>query len=94
MKKEREALENPPITAPQSDVCVEGEGITAPVTVVSRELIDMMRMVSKPSDGDEHDGSVGMTNALLHDFSRDPEPQETVGEGGYLTDGMGHFKRG
>jgi hypothetical protein len=94
IKKEREAVENPPITAPQSDV----EGITPSkqtgFTVVSPGLIDMFKIISRPSDGGEHDGSVGMTNALLRDFEHAPEPHEAVGEGGYMSDGMGHLKRG
>lgn len=97
IKKEREAVENPPITAPQSDVKEVADGITPPqtsFTVASPGLIDMFQVVSRPRDGDEHDGSVGMTNALLRDFEHSPEPHESVGEGGYLSDGMGHLKRG
>jgi hypothetical protein len=61
--KEREAVENPPIAAPQSDVLKAGDGIASPA-LVSPGLTDMFRVVSKPRDGEEHDGSVGMTNAL------------------------------
>lgn len=100
IKKEREAAENAPITAPQSGV-QEPDGVVLPpkqtgFTVASPGLIDMFRVVSRPRDGegDEHDGSVGMTNAILRDFEHAPEPQEPVGEGGYFSDGMGHIKRG
>jgi hypothetical protein len=98
IKKEREAVENLPITAPQSDVQEVGDGITPPkqtgFTVASPGLLDMFKTVSRPRDGGEHDGSVGMTNALLRDFERTPEPHEPSGEGaGYFTDGMGNTIR-
>ena len=93
IKKEREAVENPPITSPESDVQEVVDGIT-PSALASPGLIDMFQIISRPSDGGEHDGSVGMTNALLRDFEHSPEPHESVGEGGYLSDGMGHLKRG
>jgi hypothetical protein len=96
IKKEREAVENPPITAPQSDVQEVGDG-EAPskqpeFIVASQGLLNMFRVVSRHGDGDEHDGSVGMTNALLRDFERAPEPHEQVGEGGYLVDWAGNIK--
>lgn len=64
------------------------------VPVVSPGLLDMFKTVYRSSDDNEHDGSVGMTNALLHNFEHAPEPREPVGEGGYLSDGMGGIKRG
>jgi hypothetical protein len=88
IKKEREVVKNPPITAPQSDVQEAGDGITPPnqsgFTVVSPGLLDMFKTVNRSLDSDEHDGSVGMTNALLRDFERAPSP-ETV-ESGYLAE--------
>src|SRR5208283_4077005 len=66
LKKEREAAENLPITAPQSDVQEVGDG-AAPskqtgFAVVSPGLIDMFQTVSRPLDDDGVIGSVGMTN--------------------------------
>lgn len=81
----------------QSSIRRDDEGITPPQTslaVLSPGLLDMFKAVHRLSDADEHDGSVGMTNALLHDFEHAPEPHEAVGEGGYMSDGMGHVKRG
>lgn len=90
IKNEREAVEKSPITAPQSDDHNTDEGITpskqSGFSVVSPSLIDMFQAVSRPHDGDEHDGSVGMTNAILRDFEHAPEPSEPVSGGGYLSE--------
>ncbi|MGA8301775.1 MAG: hypothetical protein WB817_19985 [Terriglobales bacterium] len=98
IKKQQDAVKNPPITAPQSDVQEAAGGITPSkqtgFSVVSPGLLDMFNAVHRSSDGNEHDGSVGMTNALLSVYDHAPEPQEPVGEGGYMSDGMGGIKRG
>jgi hypothetical protein len=98
IRKEREAIEILPIAAPQSDVQEVGEGITPPkqsgFTVASPGLIDLFQIVSRPLDSNEVIGSVGLTNALHRVYDHEPEPHEPVGEGGYLSDGMGHVKRG
>jgi hypothetical protein len=44
-------------------------------------------------DDNEVIGSVGMNNALLRNYERAPEPQEPVGEGGYLVDWAGKVKK-
>jgi hypothetical protein len=91
IKKEREAVENPPITGPQNEVISDEDGVTPPA-FVSQSLIDMWGIVTRAGDGDEHDMSVGMTNALLSNFESSPEPHEPVGEGGYLVDWAGNIK--
>jgi hypothetical protein len=93
IKKEREAVENPPITAPQSDVQEVSDGI-GPLKHSAFRLSDVFRVITRQHEEGEHDGSVGMTNVILRDFERAPEPSEPVGEGGYLVDWAGNIKRG
>lgn len=57
-------------------------------------IIGFMRAVSRPLDDNEVFGCVGQTNALLHNFDRPPDATEPTGEGGWLSDGMGHLKKG
>jgi hypothetical protein len=90
MKKDREALETPIITAPTIDN-QEPDGVVIPPQqtgygVVSPGLIDMFQTIHRSLDGDEEIGSVCMTNALLHNFERQPDPPEPVGEGSYLSE--------
>jgi len=92
LRKADEAVENPPLQSPQSDVQEVADVMASP-SVSSPGLIDMFKTVSRPLEDGEVFGSVGMTNAILRDFSdREPDPPEPVGE--LFSDGMGHTKRG
>jgi len=54
-----------------------------------------MRAVARPLDSDEVTGPcVGLTNSIGDYYDRQPDdPQEPVGEGGWLSDGMGAARR-
>ena len=92
IKKEQEALENTPITAPQSDVQEAGDGVTPPKRPAFT-LPDMFKTVSRSFDSDEHDGSVRMSNALRSGYNREPEHHEPPGEWENVSDGMTTIRR-